>query len=82
METSHKFRMEGLTLTVADVQRSIAFYRDQLASRLSGMHRRNLRCSALVLAREPLWAFCLGTKPKRRARKCQTPRRHERCTWS
>jgi catechol 2,3-dioxygenase-like lactoylglutathione lyase family enzyme len=30
METNHEFRMEGLTLTVADVQRSIAFYRDQL----------------------------------------------------
>jgi catechol 2,3-dioxygenase-like lactoylglutathione lyase family enzyme len=30
MKTSHEFRMEGLTLTVADVQQSIEFYRDQL----------------------------------------------------
>lgn len=30
MKTSHEFRMEGLTLTVVDVQRSVEFYRDQL----------------------------------------------------
>lgn len=30
MKTTHEFRMEGLTLTVADVKQSIEFYRDQL----------------------------------------------------
>jgi catechol 2,3-dioxygenase-like lactoylglutathione lyase family enzyme len=30
MKTTHLFRMEGLTLTVADVKQSIEFYRDQL----------------------------------------------------
>ena len=30
MKTTLEFRMEGLTLTVADVKQSIEFYRDQL----------------------------------------------------
>jgi catechol 2,3-dioxygenase-like lactoylglutathione lyase family enzyme len=30
MKTTHDYRMEGLTLTVTDVRRSIEFYRDKL----------------------------------------------------